>query len=83
MVLQVLLVCLARGVSKELKVPVVELVLKEKRVYKDHQDHLVPLVMSSSRCPFRSPRSPSAPSTPVRFCLRLTLRLPTPLALSS
>lgn len=43
----------------------------------------VPLVMSSSRCPFRSTRSPSAPSTPVRCCLRLTLRLPTPRAQSS
>lgn len=36
--------------------------------------------MSSSRCPFSSPRSPSAPSTPVRCSLRLTLRLPTPRA---
>lgn len=111
----------------------VEMVLKEKRVYKDHQDHLWvcylqykccttiiwqwnifswkqsfktkikgdqcipeilyawntaefsvffrdPLAMSSSRCPFSSLRSPSAPSTAVRCSLRLTLRLPTPRA---
>lgn len=83
LVLQVLLVCLVRGESKELKVPLAEVVLKEKRVYKDHQDHLDPLEMSSSRCPFRSLRSPSAPSTAVRCSLRVTQRQPTARAQSS
>lgn len=43
----------------------------------------VPPVMSSSPYPFSSRKNPSAPSTPVRCCLRLTLRPPTPPAQSS
>lgn len=62
------LVCLVHKVSRELKVPLEDLVQKERRVFRDLLDLLAHQGKSSSLCQSREAPNPSVPSMPVRLC---------------